>query len=344
MPGSSTELETVSEALQQLCVEVRKQPIENSPSSKPKVVVISGPTACGKSAFAMLLAKCIGGEIISADSMQVYRQMDVGTAKPSVDEQLEIPHHLVDIQDLTSPYTVVDFFEAATTACQTVLQRGNIPIVVGGSGFYIHTLIYGPPQGPPPDPIVRKRLQEEMVQKGPKILFDRLKRLDPEYAETITEGDKHKIVRALEIIAVTGQKVSAIQWHERCQTNEFDFRCWFLYRPKQSLYQRIETRCDQMITAGLVEETQSLLKAGLKENPAASQSIGYRQCIDFLNSEQTEQDYQNFVTKFKQASRNYAKRQFTWFRREPLFKWLDVDTHDFENVMEIVTNDLSQLP
>ncbi|MDP1835896.1 MAG: tRNA (adenosine(37)-N6)-dimethylallyltransferase MiaA [Chlamydiales bacterium] len=332
----------VSRALYNLCVESRKDPADTGHGKRPKVIIIAGPTACGKSDFAMMLAKHMGGEIISGDSMQVYRGLDIGTAKATQQDRLEVPHHLIDICDVTQPITVMDFYDVAVKAIQGVIERKAIPIVVGGSGFYLHALLYGPPAGPPPVPQVRQLLEAELEQDGAEALYDRLKTLDPEYAQGITRNDKHKIIRGLEIIAVTGQKVSSMPWKGRCPPHKFDFHCWFLHRPKDILYKRIEKRCHKMIEMGFLQEVEAL-EHQIRENSAASQAIGYRQALEYLASQRSQEDMDNFMRQFLQASRHYAKRQFTWFRREPLFRWLDVDILDFENAMELVMKDYERI-
>lgn len=285
------------------------------------------------------MAEMHGGEIISADSMQVYRGMDIGTAKATKEERLRVPHHLIDIRDVKDNFNVVDFYYEARHCCQTVLGHENIPLIVGGSGFYLHSLLFGPPSGPPSVPELRKSLEEESERLGSEVLYERLQQLDPQYAATITKHDKQKIVRALEIITLTGKKVSKLSWKGRRKPQNYDFRCWFLHRPRELLYGRIEKRCDQMISDGFLEEVIHMDKLGLRQNSSAVQAIGYRQAIDFLDSKQTKEDYKKFVETFKQASRNYAKRQFTWFRREPLFRWLDLDMHDPEVAMEMIRQD-----
>ena len=311
-------------------------------SKKKKILVIAGPTAVGKSRLALVIAKAIGGEIISADSMQVYRGMDIGTAKVSLDERREVPHHLIDSRDLDESFNVVEFYQEACHAIKEIFDKGGVPIVVGGTGFYIHTLIYGPPTGPCSVPEVRAQLELEMKEKGPEMLYERLKQLDPDYAVTITPRDRHKIVRALEIIHVAKDKVSNLA--PTCAENEelYDFRCWFLYSPKELLYPQIEQRCEEMIARGFLEEVKHLEREGLSKNTIACQAIGYRQCLDYLNSAQTEKDWQTFVQLFKRTSKRYAKRQFTWFRREPLFRWLNVSKTSFETAAEIIIQDYEQ--
>lgn len=306
---------------------------------KKKIIVISGPTAVGKTRLSLKIASAIGGEIISADSMQVYRGMDIGTAKVTQEERRYIRHHLIDSRDLNEEFNVVQFYHEAHQAIREITSRGHVPVVVGGTGFYIHALLYGPPNGPPSAPDLREKLEEEMEKQGAEALYDRLKQLDPDYAVTITQRDRHKIIRALEIISLTHQKVSFFSRAAHAEMEDHDYRCWFLYLPKEILYKRIEQRCDQMIDQGLVDEVIYLVEQGLKENPSAAQAIGYRQCLEFLESRQAPEEWIRFMSAFKQASRRYAKRQFTWFRKEPLFRWLNLDEIPEELALELILQD-----
>lgn len=341
--GIVIETEEVKRLVVNFAVEIQKQIPSNFQRKKKRIIVISGPTCCGKSALAMQLAQAMDGEIVSADSMQVYKGMNIGTAKPSIEDRLLVPHHLIDIRDVTENFNVVDFYYEARQACRQILERGNVPIVAGGSGFYLHAFLYGPPSGPPSVPELRQSLEEDMEKLGPEILYSRLVQLDPEYAKTITKNDKQKIVRALEIITLTNKKVSKMSWKGRRKPQNYDFRCWFLHRPREKLYERIEDRCDQMLEAGFVEEVRNLLEKGLEQNQSACQAIGYKQVLEFLKTDQTLEDYKKFVQNFKQATRNYAKRQFTWFRKEPIFQWLDVDMHDPEIVFDVIKKDYESL-
>lgn len=340
--GITIEKEDIERIFLGLAVEAQKKIPYNLQRSKKKVIVLSGPTGAGKSELALELCQKIGGEIVSADSIQVYKGMDIGTAKPSKEERELVPHHLVDIREVSDPFNVVDFYYEARHACQTILNRDNIPVIVGGSGFYIHSLLYGPPSGPPPSPDLRKALEEEMSKLGSDALYERLAQLDLEYARTITKNDKQKIIRALEIITVTNKKVSKLSWKGRHKPMNYDFRCWFLHRPKEILYDRIEKRCDQMLQAGLVHEVENLIEKGIRDNTSASQAIGYRQVLDFFQTDRSEDAYKAFIKEFKMASRHYAKRQITWFKKEPLFRWVDLDMHDPEVVLDIIEQDYEQ--
>ncbi len=307
---------------------------------KKKIIVISGPTAVGKTDLSIKIARAIGGEIISADSVQIYNGMDIGTAKVSKEQQKEIPHHLIDICDLKRSFNVVDFYNEAMNAVRDITVRDRVPIIVGGSGFYIHALLYGPPSGPPSVPEIRNRLEEEVNRKGPDHLYQRLRELDPDYALTITQNDRQKIIRALEIISLSNQKVSLFEQEKHTEIEKYDFRCWFMYMPKELLYPRIEKRCEKMLDNGFIEEVRSLIPRGLEDNLSASQAIGYRQALRYLHSEQSENDKKQFIEAFKQASRRYAKRQFTWFRKEPLFRWLNIDEVKEEMAAEMMIQDI----
>lgn len=320
-------------------LEAKKQFTSNFQKPKKKVIILAGPTGVGKSSFAMSLARMIDGAIISADSMQVYKGMDIGTAKSPMEDRLEIPHYLVDTRNVNDPINVVDFYYEARHCCHQLINEQKVPIIVGGSGFYIHSLIYGPPSGPPSVPELRKSLEEEIEKVGAEEMYKRLHMLDPQYANTITVNDKQKIVRALEILTLTGKKVSKLSWKGRRRPQNYDFRCWFLFRPRESVYKRIDTRCDDMLAAGFLQEVEQLEKMGLRDNTSAAQAIGYRQALDYMQTERTQEDYDKFVAEFKQATRHYAKRQFTWFKHEPLFRWLDLDLHDNEVALEMVRQD-----
>lgn len=305
-----------------------------------KAIIISGPTATGKTDLSIVLAKALGGEIVSADSMQVYREMDIGTAKATVNQRKGIPHHLIDIKDLSDSFNVVQFYEESLRLLENIFARDRVPIIVGGTGFYIHTLLYGPPLGPPANQHVRKKLEEDMDKFGSEPLYRKLLEYDPVYAKKITFNDRHKIIRALEIITLTNKKVSDFFRSSDAQFHpEYNFRCWFTYYPKSILYPRIEERCEKMIEQGFLEEVENLKAKGLEKNLSASQAIGYRQALDYLKTEKTASDFDEFLLAFKRASKRYAKRQFTWFRKEPIFRWLNLEVCDKAQAAELILHD-----
>jgi tRNA dimethylallyltransferase len=308
---------------------------------KPRVIVISGPTAAGKSSLSLKLGHAIGGEIISADSMQVYRGLDIGTAKPSLEERASIPHHLIDVSEIDETFNVASFYQRAHQAIQEIIERERVPILVGGSGFYLHALLYGPPMGPPSIPKVREQLERQLEELGTEGLYERLQILDPEYASTISEYDRHKIIRGLEIIALAEKRVSDFPKSKNLAEHNLDFRCWFLYYPREHLYARIEERCEEMINKGFLDEVKCF-EEKIRVNPSTARAIGYRQALHYFSSTQTEEEWQFFITQFKKASRNYAKRQFTWFRKEPLFRWLNIEEFEIEQLQELILQDFEQ--
>lgn len=311
-------------------------------SRKKRILIISGPTASGKTDLSLSLAAAVGGEVVSADSMQVYRGMDVGTAKASPEEMSLVAHHLIDICDLDRVFNVAEFYKETQNAFREIISRENVPIVVGGSGFYIHALLYGPPSGPPSNPEVRKQLEQQMNELGCEVLYERLQMFDPQYAASISEFDRHKIIRGLEIMVLSERRVSDFLKPAKLDEQEYDFRCWFLYYPRERLYSRIEARCDEMLKRGFLDEVRELEKKGLRANSSASQAIGYRQALDYLSGPETTERYEQFVSDFKKASRHYSKRQFTWFRKEPLFRWLNLEEHPKERLKELILQDFEQ--
>lgn len=309
--------------------------VPNDTGMKPAVIVIAGPTAVGKSEFAMKLAQLLSGEIVSADSMQVYRGMDIGTAKPSIRDREKVLHHLIDIRDVTDPLNVALFAEHANESIASCIARGKVPIVVGGSGFYIQAIMQGPPPGPSADPFIRAHLESEVERLGTEYLYQELLKQDPEYAKTISCGDRQKIVRAFEIMILTQCKVSQLRWAkgENCK---YRFCPFFFHRQREDLYKRINLRCEEMLSMGFLHEVTNMVDNGLLENPSAMQAIGYRQALDFLKTARRVEDYEFFLAEFKKASRHYAKRQFTWFRKQNDFLWLDLGVYTTQQLIDLI--------
>ena len=314
------------------------------PPFRHKVILIAGPTGVGKTAISLQLAEYLDIEVISADSMQVYRGMDIGTAKANPVQREEVRHHLIDIRDIQETYNVVEFYEEAHRAILDIQQRGAVPVVVGGTGFYLQALLYGPPQGPASDPKVREKIKKDYENFGIEPLYEKMKMLDPTYAQTITKGDVHKVIRALEIMELTGKAVSSFPWKERKSNPYFDFYAYFLSLPKEKLYPLLYKRCDEMLQAGFLEEVAKLEQLGIRKNSSASQAIGYKQALQYLASPKSPEDYEQFVKEFKKATHNLVKKQLTWFKKEKIFHWLDLSKHPSYTIAEMIANDYKEPP
>ena len=321
---------------QELC---KKTPAKEG---KKRCLVLAGPTAVGKTALSLRIAKEISGEIISFDSMQVYKGMDIGTAKVPQKERMQVAHHMIDVCDVSEQMTVVKFYHEAKRIFHEIIARGNCPILVGGTGFYIHTFLYGPPQGPRPDPVLRKRLEDECDHFGVEMMYEKIVKIDPDYAATITKSDRHKIIRALEIMELCNKRVSQIpKPSEEDRDFAIDFRCWFMFYPKNLLYPKIIDRCDSMLAMGLLDEVHGLMQKGLESNSSASNSIGYKQALAFLHSDRSHENYEVMVDAFKRASKKLAKRQFTWFRKKELFEPLDMTRFSLEQAAQFIIDDFN---
>ncbi|WP_348663192.1 tRNA (adenosine(37)-N6)-dimethylallyltransferase MiaA [Chlamydia vaughanii] len=307
---------------------------------KRTVILLSGPTGSGKTDVSLWLAPMIDGEIISVDSMQVYRGMDIGTAKVSLEARKRIPHYLIDICHVQELFNAVDFYYQAIQACQSILSRNKVPILVGGSGFYFHTFLSGPPEGPPADRGFRDQLALYIQEHGLEFLYENLCKKDPEYAKTITKNDKNKIVRALEIIHLTGKKVSEHHWSsEAIESKEYHCRGWFLSSPKDLLRDNIQLRCQRMLDNNLIGEVQRLLQQGIKDNSSASRAIGYREWIGFLEQGAPEDAYEATKQKFITNTWHYTKKQRTWFKRYPIFRELSTLGLSAEAIAEKIAED-----
>ena len=299
---------------------------EHSP--KERVLVILGPTAMGKSHCAIEIAKKFHGEIISGDSMLVYRDMNIGTAKPTAAELAAVPHHLVNILPPEASFSVVDFKEQAQRLITEINQRGHLPIIAGGTGLYIKALLEDYAfNSVSEDNELRQRLTREAQEQGPEALHKRLAELDSEAAERIHPHNVRRVVRALEA-ALNGEQVNQYGASE----SPYDALVVGLEMERGALYERINRRVDIMLEQGLEQEVRELLSRGLSPHCQSMQSIGYRQMVWYL---QGTMDYEQAVEKLKQATRNFAKRQITWYKKMPYIKWLKLAaTPDYTNVVE----------
>lgn len=294
------------------------------------VFVLLGPTAVGKTAVAVAVAHRVGGEVISADSMQVYRGMDVGTAKPSLTEQQGVPHHLIDILCPGETFNVADFQRLARSAIADIASRNRLPMVVGGTGLYISSLTQGYDlAGDEADWGLRRELEAAAERDGDPALHARLASVDPVAAARIHPNDRRRIVRALEVTLRTGRPFSASS--HRAAEPEYDFLQVGLTAPRDVIYERINRRVDAMIADGLIAETERLLGAGYEAALTAGQAIGYKELLPYIRG---TAGLEECVTALKQATRRYAKRQLTWFRRDSRIDWLDTgESTDLEPIV-----------
>jgi len=287
-----------------------------------RIIAIVGPTASGKTEVAILVAEALGGEVVSADSMQVYRGMDIGTGKPTAEQRARVRHHLIDIIDPQEPFSVADYQQRAERAIEDIWSRGRQPLLVGGSGLYVRAVIDGLsfPMAPP-DPELRRRLTNEARARGAAALHARLASIDPCAASRIHPNDEKRIVRALEVYEQTGVPISRLQAVDRERRPRYNTRQFGLTWPRCALYQRIEERVDRMIEAGLVEEVRALLDRGLGEDLVPMRGLGYAQIIPYLRGQCTLAEA---VRVLKRDTRRFAKRQLTWFGADRRIEWLDM--------------------
>lgn len=288
-----------------------------------RLIVILGPTATGKSELAFRLAQELRSEIVSGDSMYVYRGMNIGTAKPSLEERRRIPHHLIDIKNPDESFSVADFQHLACETIEEVNHRKNIPILIGGTGLYIQSLLEGYRFNPASAvTLTRKRLQEEIeLEDGKAKLYKRLSDCDPITAARLHPNDSRRIIRALELLE-DNQTAPSCDKQSSSPHLLFDCIVYGLSMDRQILYQRIDSRVDAMMSAGLLDEVDQLIALGFSENSSSFQAIGYKELVAFRNG-QISLDMA--IQQIKQSSRRFAKRQLTWFRRMPYIRWLEVD-------------------
>ncbi|CBE68426.1 MAG: tRNA (adenosine(37)-N6)-dimethylallyltransferase MiaA [Candidatus Methylomirabilis oxygeniifera] len=288
------------------------------------LIVLVGPTAVGKSSMALAVAERVRGEIIAADSMQVYRGLDIGTAKPSADERQRVPHHLLDLVKPDQPFTAADYMRLASAAIIDIRARGRLPIIVGGTGLYVRALFRGLVDGPGEMTLLRETLYQEAERVGSATLHRRLEITDPEAAATIHPNDLFRVVRALEVAAVSGHLLSALRVEGRRNHKPVPGPVlrFGLERNRQELYRRIEARVEAMMTQGLLREVQDLLDRGYGPVLKPLRAIGYRHMIGHLKGQIRLDDA---VASLKRDTRRYAKRQLTWFRHEDEIEWLPVE-------------------
>ena len=302
-----------------------------------KIVVVAGPTASGKTALGIALAKDFNGEIVSADSMQIYRGMDIGTAKATPAERQGIPHHMLDVAEPWEDYSVARYVEQAEACCRDILRRGKLPILVGGTGLYIDSLISGRDfAAVDSDQGLREALSAEYDALGGEAMHRRLQEIDPERSAILHPGDKRRIVRALEVYRLTGMTITEHDRQTRALPKRFDAAAIHLnFKNRAALYARIDRRVDMMVEQGLFREVEGLLAAGLSPESTAMQAIGYKEAVRALQGELRREEAVDLI---KQASRRYAKRQLTWFNRDKeALPILWEDEPDFEYARRLST-------
>jgi len=292
------------------------------------VIVIAGPTASGKTDLAINLALETDGEVVSADSMQIYRYMDIGTAKPSKEEMKGIPHHMIDILDPDESYSVALYKRDAEKCIRDILSRGKLRIIAGGTGLYINSLIYNIKFSETvTDEEFRKKMQRIAETEGPMVLHEMLRKVDPESAEKIHYNNVKRVIRALEVYEYTKKPISQHQKESRIEPPEFRYLVFILSMDREKLYDRINRRVDKMIENGLVDEVRRLLEKGYKPGSTALQGLGYKEIIRYLNS---EIPFEEAVRILKRDTRHYAKRQITWFRAIKDAIWLEGGDENLE--------------
>lgn len=301
-----------------------------------KVIVICGPTASGKTALSIELAKKIDGQIISADSMQIYDEMDIGTAKPDLEEMQGIQHYLVGDVKPTTRYSVSQYKKDATEAIEKIISNKKMPIIVGGTGLYVNSLIYGIEYPEiEVDLEYRKQLEQEVEKNGLEKLYKKACEIDPEAMKKISENDRKRILRVLEIYKQTNKTKTQIEKESREKGVEYNFKLFAINYDREKLYERINKRVDIMMEKGLLQEVEKLYKKYGDELLTSVQAIGYKELIEYING---KCELEEAVEKIKQESRRYAKRQLTWFKKIENIIWLDGTSSTKENIDIILNN------
>jgi tRNA dimethylallyltransferase len=290
-------------------------------NSKPPLIVLAGPTAVGKSAIAIPLAKTLGTEILTADSRQVYRGMDIGMDKPSLKERGGVPHRLIDLVEPDQPFNVGEYRRLALMEIARLHQEGRVPLMVGGTGLYVRTVVRGLWDGPPADWTYRHRLMDLARKEGAAHLYRQLAHVDPDLAARLHPHDEVKIIRGLEAYNLTGRPLSDLHREHAFAEKPFSTLLIGLTRDRQDLYRRIDARVEVQLANGLVDETRRLIAHGYGRHLGSMKGLGYRQIAGYLAGEYS---YEEAVRLLKRDTRHFAKRQFTWFRKEPGIVWLEI--------------------
>lgn len=297
--------------------------------SKPKVIVICGPTASGKTALSIELAKKINGEIVSADSMQIYKKMNIGTAKTTKEEMQGIKHYMQDFVEPNLRYSVADYKKDAEMAIEEILKKGKTPIVVGGTGLYVDSLVYGIEyQDIKLDEKYREELEERVQKEGLEKLYEEATQIDSEAMKKISHNDKKRIMRVLEIYKATGKNKTEQEIESRKSGVKYDYKVYAINMDREVLYDRINKRVDFMIDEGLIEEVKKILNE-YKEFPTAMQGLGYKEVVEYLDGKISKED---MIEKIKQETRRYAKRQITWFKKNKQTIW--IGPHDLQKILD----------
>ena len=303
---------------------------------KPRMIGIVGPTASGKTALSFALADTRPIEIVCMDSMQVYRGLDIGTAKPTQEEQAAIPHHMLDVAEPEDEYSVAEYLEGAAAAVEGILKRGRLPVLVGGTGLYLRALSQGLSLGnTAKDEAIRARYEAFLLEKGKEFLRERLAAVDPETAARLHPNDTRRIIRALEVWELTGRPFSAQRPRE--EDAPYDIRLYAPDWPREELYTRIDRRARDMLQGGLPGEVQALLDRGVSPEAQSMQGLGYKELIPYIKG---EADLAACGEILMRRTRNYAKRQLTWFRRNPRIRWLQPE-HMTDEFLSLIREDLA---
>ena len=305
---------------------------------KPKVIVIVGPTASGKTALSIELAKKINGEIVSCDSMQIYKKMDIGSAKPTTEEMQGIKHYMIDIVEPNERFSVAEYKRGAENAIEEILQKGKVPIVIGGTGLYADSLIYGIEYPEIEfDEEYRKKLEEQAnTQQGLKELYEKAKKIDEDAIQKISPNDKKRIIRILEIYHSTGKTKTELEVESRKNEVKYDYKVFAIDMDRSILYDRINRRVDIMLENGLIEEVKKLLEE-YDKFPTAMQGLGYKEVVEYFDGILTKEE---MIEKIKQETRRYAKRQLTWFRKNKDTIWLD-GLDNLQNNINIILEEIN---